>query len=390
MVLLLGASYWSVISAGLMGGLCFLAKQDYGVMNFCLGSLVLVLTQVDASGKHKRLSASSEILKNPKILLDRFLSLIFFGIAFALPVLVLIYCINSAEFLYWFNYGQLPHEIRKIHIRDFANHGDLFIPACISFYFAHRTLRIDLLFSGLFFLCAFIVSSTSGLDYTAFFFFLFLPLLLQVICDRSLVRRWWVSSLLLLVTLSCLAVPAKYLYRLLQTTALGKAEPFSFRHVYVTRPVQAFPETMPYFKNVMGSDDSIIMIEQLKEALKGKLDSGLKVLNISELTPLYAELGSAPPLHYPLWYHNKISLFPREFALIERDIDEDRFDVIILQDAHGQVSFDKLLGFLQRNPNYQTLRERGFISPTTSTGDTCNEGYCPNHLYVYVRKSLLK
>lgn len=147
---------------------------------------------------------------------------------------------------------------------------------------------------------------------------------------------------------------------------------------------------MPYFKNVMGSDDSIIMIEQLQEMFKGKATGTLKVLNISELTPLYAELGSAPPLHYPLWYHNKISLFPREIQIIDQDIDNNLFDVIVLQNAHGQANFEEFLARLQGNPHYQSLRERGFVSPTTSTGDTCFEGYCPNHLYVYVRKSLLE
>jgi hypothetical protein len=43
----------------------------------------------------------------------------------------------------------------------------------------------------------------------------------------------------------------------------------------------------------------------------------------------------------------------------------------------------------QKKPQYGILREKGFVSPTTSTGDDCFEGYCPNHIYVYVRKSLL-
>ena len=390
MVLLLGRGYLSVIAAGLVGGLCFLAKQDYGVMNFCLGSLVLLLTRTDKASLSENISFDLAVLTDFKRMSAIVGLIALFAIAFTLPVLALIYWVDGAPFFYWFNYGQPPHEIRKIHIWDFKNHGNLLIPACIGFYFAYRTRRIDLLFAGIFFICSFVVSSTSGLDYTAFFFFLFLPLLIQTVRDRVLVRKKWVSFLLLLATLACIAFPAKYFYRLVQTTILAKAEPFSFRHVYVTRPVQAFPESMPFFKNVMGSDDSILMINQLQEILKGKTGPELQVLNISELTPLYAELGSTPPLHYPLWYHNKISLFPREIELIDRDIDENKFDVIILQNAHGQANFEEFLARLQANSHYETLRERGFVSPTTSTGDTCFEGYCPNHLYVYVRKSLLK
>lgn len=390
MVLLLSSSYISLMAAGLMAGICFLAKQDYGVMNLCLGSLVILLTQSKQSTPYRTITFKFSVLRDLQELKLIFGAGILFFAFFVLPIAALIYFVDSTQFFYWFNYGQSPHEIRKIHIWDFANHGDLFLPACIAFYFAYRTVRMDLLFAGIFFICAFIVSSTSGLDYTAFFFFLFLPLLVQTVRDKHLVQKRWLSALLLLAVLTCIAFPAKYLYRLVQTTVLAKAEPFSFRHIYVTRPVQAYPESMPYFKNVMGSIDSIVMIEKLQEIAKSNPSINLKVLNISELTPIYAELGSSPPLHYPLWYHAKISLFPKEIRLINQDIDDSKFDVILLQDAHGQANFDEFLTRLQKNSQYQTLRELGFVSPTTSTGDTCHEGYCPNHIYVYVRRTLLR
>ena len=76
--------------------------------------------------------------------------------------------------------------------------------------------------------------------------------------------------------------------------------------------------------------------------------------------------------------------------MIDQDIDSNLFDVIVLQNAHGQANFEEFLARLQGNSHYQSLREQGFVSPTTSTGDTCFDGYCPNHLYVYVRKSLLE
>jgi len=390
MVLLLSTSYWSLMAAGFMGGICFLAKQDYGVMNLCLGSLVILLTQARQSGPDRKITFQFSALRHLQLIKPIIGAGILFLAFFALPIVAFIYSVDSAQFLYWFNYGQPPHEIRRVHIRHFADHGNLFLPACIAFYFAYRTVRMDLLFAGLFFICAFTVSSMSGLDYTAFFFFLFLPLLVQTAMDKQLVQKGWLSALLVLAVLTCVAFPAKYMYRLVQTTVLAKAEPFSFRHVYVTRPVQAYPESMPYFKNVMGSNDSIVMIEKLQEIAKANPDVSLKVLNISELTPIYAELGSTPPLHYPLWYHTKISLFPKEIKLIDQDIDDNKFDVILLQDAHGQANFDEFLTRLQKNSDYQTLRERGFVSPTTSTGDTCYEGYCPNHIYVYVRRTLLK
>ncbi|WP_217425429.1 hypothetical protein [Polynucleobacter tropicus] len=385
------------MAAGFMAGLCFLAKQDYGVMNLCLGSLVIFLTQGQQGGLYHQIQFHLSYAKDWQKVRSIFTAIFLFLTFFILPIALLINFTDSDQFFYWFNYGQSPHEIRKIHIWDFANHGDLFIAACIAFYFAYRTVRMDVLFAGIFFICSFIVSSTSGLDYTAFFFSLFIPLLIQTVWDKRLVQNRWVSIVLMLAILTSVVFPAKYIYRLVQTTVLAKAEPFSFRHLYVTRPVQNFPGSMPYFKNVMGSDDSLLMINELQKIFKSSRHANksrnvtkLKVLNISELTPLYAELGSVPPLHYPLWYHKGISLFPQEIQMIDRDLDDAKFDVVILQNAHGQVNFEEFLTRLQSNPNYETLRERGFISPSTSTGDTCREGYCQSHMYVYVRKDLLK
>ena len=268
MVLLLRSSRWSLVTAGTMGGICFLAKQDYGVMNLCLGSLVILITQAKPSGSYRKITFQFSDLKDLQKLKSIVGAGILFWTFFALPIAALIYFADSAQFFYWFNYGQPPHEIRKIHIWDFANHGNLFLPACIAFYFAYRTMRMDLLFAGIFFICAFIVSSTSGLHFTAFFFILFLPLLVQTVLDKKLVQKKWLSILLVLAVMTCIVFPAKYLYRLVQTTTLGKAEPFSFRHVYVTRPVRAYPESMPFFKNVMGSNDSMAMIEKLQEIAK--------------------------------------------------------------------------------------------------------------------------
>lgn len=390
MVCLLGVGYWSYIAAGIFAGLCFLAKQDYGIMNLCLGSFVLFVTRPNAKTPFREISFHFRALLDRRHWVLTLGPITVFLLAFSLPILLLMYLVDIDQFLYWFNYGQPPHKIRKLYIWNFVDHGNLLIPACIAFYLSCRTRRIDLLFAGIFFICSFVVSSTSGLDYTAFFFFLFLPLLLQAIQNRAIIAKSWVSIALIIATLTCLIFPAKYFYRLVQTAILNKAEPYSFRHVYVTRPVKAFPESMPYFKNVMGSLDSIVLIEQLQRIFKNRSGPPLTMLNISELTPLYAELGSEPPLHYPLWYHTKISLFPREIQVIDQDIDDAKFDIVVLQNAHGQANFENFLARLQKNTQYESLRERGFVSPTTSTGDTCYEGYCPNHIYVYVRKSLLK
>lgn len=145
-------------------------------MNLCLGSLVILLSQCDRESPYRKITFQFFKLKDLRKIQAIVSAGIVFALCFALSIAVFIFAVDSAQFFYWFNFGQPPHEIRKIHIWDFANHGNLFVPAYIAFYFAYRTVRMDLLFVGVFFICYFVVSSNSGLDYTAFFFFLFAPI----------------------------------------------------------------------------------------------------------------------------------------------------------------------------------------------------------------------
>jgi len=97
------------------------------------------------------------------------------------------------------------------------------------------------------------------------------------------------------------------------------------------------------------------------------------MLNISELTPLYAELSITPPLNYPLWYHTKISLFPQEIKIIDRDIDNAKFDVVVLQNTHGQVNFEHFYNDCRKILNMRFCEKKVLYHQPSQRGTTVSK-----------------
>ncbi len=402
-VIFLLAAIWSILKPGipwvilssLFAGICLITKQDYGIVAAgIVGVLIIAQSTTDLKFQPKKISFALKNQINNYYFL--FGQLLIFSILFFLPLVILLQVVDVESFLYWFNYGQPPHTLRKIYIWNFISRGNILISAFVASYIFWKTRRFDTLVACLILYSGFVVSSTSGLDYTSFYYLLTLPLLISILWKLT-IKHKLVKYFLLIGLMLCLATPIKYLFRLVETTVISKPEPFSFRARYVTRPVAYFPESAPFFNNVMGSIDSIAMISELKNQFKeylipynGSQFTPLTMFLMGEMTPLFAELNIKPPTNVPLWFHTKISLFPREIDIMRREFTQTKYDIVILQNAHGQSNFEEFLSILQRNPNYESMRDRGYVSPTTSTGDPCFEGYCPNHIYVYVRRSLLK
>jgi hypothetical protein len=67
----------------------------------------------------------------------------------------------------------------------------------------------------------------------------------------------------------------------------------------------------------------------------------LKVLNMSELTPLAAEVpfelekGSG----HPLWYHLGVGMFNREAAMFESRISKKYYDLVLFESVPGLNNF---------------------------------------------------
>lgn len=65
----------------------------------------------------------------------------------------------------------------------------------------------------------------------------------------------------------------------------------------------------------------------------------LRVLNMSELTPLALELGFTPPINQPMWYHLNIGIFQKEVDELCRRVKNSEYDLVLFQDIPGLVHF---------------------------------------------------
>jgi len=112
----------------------------------------------------------------------------------------------------------------------------------------------------------------------------------------------------------------------------------------------------------------------------------LRVLNLTELTPIYAELGAEPTKGLPLWFHTKVSLFPQQIEQLNEMLAGQAFDIILLQGTHEGLTapYRNFLSILNANHSYVLLREVQ-DSPANATWPC--EPDCQGAIFVFVKKA---
>jgi hypothetical protein len=94
------------------------------------------------------------------------------------------------------------------------------------------------------------------------------------------------------------------------------------------------------FRNMKMPEPTIRGMERIL-AMDIVKKEGLKVLNMSELTPLAAavpfELEKGPDL--PLWYHLGVGMFNREAAKFEKRIAAEYYDLVLFESVPGLNNF---------------------------------------------------
>lgn len=331
---------WLALSAFFIF-LSFFTKQDGGALAFVLCLALLGYISI--------------IDKNLKL----------FGIfsgAFIIVAIVFIVPLLQYDFAYWFNYGQPPHYSR-LNLMDFLN--EIFLrSAWEKFYFVvaiiiginkinstpgFLTNRKEMLFLLLTlgiltqallvqvtsyiphnvnvyfhsFAFAYIISHTNfKLDFAK-------PVLL--VAGLALILFWWSSDYW------------KYGERIVQrflpekeaqneenvvsknTWKLAQDTTFADRSEWVLSDYKSFQKIYMPKETVQGID-SIMAMDIIKK-------DSLKVLNMTELTPLAYEIGydlEASP-EYPLWFHQNVAFFDREVTYLCEKVQNEAYDLILFQ-----------------------------------------------------------
>jgi len=367
----------AVICAGLLVGLAVLTKQDVGLLAFLIGGFFTAVLSFEPNSNQV---IPSEYLIRDKGLVRLMLKrLLIFFLSVFFVVFIFAEATDPQKFIYWFNYGQTPHERRS-----FMHLGLLWglialLPGAI---FNNRRLFM----SGAFFLAASITRKTSGLEFTHYYYVAFIPIFVDEFLNvKNTIKN---ALMMLFLTFLILVHPVKSAYYVLEAMAIHQPEHFFFNYRKISGPLVAMPNKLDAFSTKLMAPQATIdallhlKTEMAEWQLSGR-GSDFRVLNMTELTPIYAELNVQPPKKIPLWFHSKITLFQDQVDELNAVLKTDLYDLILIQGTHEGLSptYTGLISVLDNNLSYDRLPiVKGTPSNLTCTGD------CQGDIFIYKKR----
>jgi len=375
------AKAWLVLAAFFT--VCSLfTKQDAGALGFMLG---MVLTGYHSFREKKWMPA------------------ILYGGSFVLILCLFILPFRSHEFGYWFNHGQAPHSARisAFEIVDEFFTGSqwikfyIFLIIIILFirfkswkelWEDKQTMIFLLLTVGILGEAAiFQVTSYTPPDNNIFFhsfaiaFVLYiLSGLLPVNFNKTAIVAAYTAGLLIWWS----SVYWKYIQRIAQRALPATEETVSKtgENVITKKTFMILPKDtldvpvsewkfsgLKSFNKIYMPQPTIDGMNRLlnMDLVKQHKEKGdLKVLNMSELTPLAVEMpyqlerGS----HYPLWYHLGVGMFNKQAEMFEKKIVNKEYDLVLFEHIPTLNNFypfrvrDSLLNHYQKVDSFYAPR----------------------------------
>lgn len=321
--------------------LSFFTKQDGGALAFAL-SLALLLYYSYAERTPKSLG-------------------VFLG-AFIVSATIIILPLLQYDFSYWFNFGQPPHYSR-LNFVDFLSQIFRFsmwekfymvvvlfigfnkIKNLRGFLQNHREALFFLLTLGIL-VQALLVQVTSYIPHNVnvyFHSFAFAYIISNVNFKFDFAKPAFLWSAFLLIFFWWSGDYWKYGERIVRKVLPeAKADPEEdvvSRNTWMVEKDTTFADRSQW---VLSDYESFKKIYMPKETVEGidrimNMDivkkESLRVLNMTELTPLSYEIGYAleANLHYPLWFHYGVAFFDREINYFCKKIENKEYDLILFQ-----------------------------------------------------------
>ena len=340
---------WKYLWLSLSGFFVFVSfytKQDAGAMTFFICTGLLVYDAI--------------ILRRIKPLA------VFFAALIATALLLILPFINHG-FGYWFNHGQLPHTPR-ISVSDissdFFNESDwlkfyIFVIILLltiqaknwrTVFTDRRKMLFVLLVLGIILEAAiFQVTSYIPADNNIFFHSFAIAIILTLIAelvpvDFSVPKIFLVTAAGIMLWWS--SVYWKFIERYIfkpgpQSTAANVVNKKTYLILkpdtsdipmdqWRTMPLKAFHKMLMPGPTV----DGINRLMQLP-MVRNHMEKGapLKVLNMTELTPLAHEMSFEleKGSHYPMWYHKGVSMFQKETNMFCNRIQNNYYDLVLFE-----------------------------------------------------------
>lgn len=355
----IGPKRVSVMGAGLLTGFAVLSKQDFGLLTLLISGVLVSVTSLGSDRNTILSKFNRDFYLKRSVTLS--INLLLLVISTAAVIVICILLTDVELFRYWFNHGQEPHIIHTPSIHKLLSGGAL---GWFIFIFSMCNNNYRLFVASMIIIAATITNNTSGLYFTHYYFVAFLA----VVIDECLQIKTRFKVLLVLLVLSgsfaMMIGPFKNVKSVFESVLKHRPEHFLFDYRLLSRATVSFPHELQIFSShTQAPQQTIDLILELKrmsvELNKTSKDTTFKVLNISELTPIYAELQSVPPIGLPLWFHTNVALFPREIELLEKLLSGQEYDLILIQGTHEGLTdtYKKFFSIMKKNNSYELLQE---------------------------------
>jgi hypothetical protein len=264
---------------------------------------------------------------------------IFFTLIFVLPAL-------PYNFLYWFNYGQPPHDSRLV-LNDFFNHiigwayWEKFFLLLVILVILDKVRAGRAFFENkkeflFLFIClaiigeALIIQVTSdeppyGEDFFYAFGFAFCFSYFRI--NLELNRLFYLATCLVLIVFWWTGIYWRNIQRVVakKPVAVRIMEQAAVPHKY--RLAKEF-KTMD---RLYLAEETIAGIKKIKEMDIVKRKKDLKVLNMSELTSLAYEIPFTPLTNQPMWFHQTVSIWEKEVNEFCSKVKNNEYDLVLFE-----------------------------------------------------------
>lgn len=354
-----------VVVSAFFVAFAFMTKQDTGALALCIALALLLFDAV----------------------LERYYkTLLLFSGAYVFFMALLIVPFLQYEFNYWFNLGQFPH-YGRVDKFDMVNEflgASHFIKLYLFFITAIIMIRLRdvhvLKENKNFFLFALLVLCILGqaaiiqvTSYTPtdgniyFHSFAFAFMLFYFSKHFETIKVW---KLMIFAVLIGLWWSDFFWNRFLRERVEGLLVKDKFKREQViskrtfllkddttkmTRSHWIVPE-LESFKRVKIPEGTAVGINKLM-AMPEVKKKDFKMLNMSELTPLAAEMGYAleKGASYPLWFHKGVSFFDREVKYFCDRVGNQDYDMILFEDIPNVNQFYpyEVRACIQENYNFR-------------------------------------
>jgi hypothetical protein len=379
------------LAAGTLSGLAILTKQDFGLLSVLISG-ALVLRSSLGTDYEKILPDNKSLFEKRTLALAAF-NLSVFTSALAGSISLFIFYTDPSGFTYWFNYGQAPHDHRGITFRDLVANSFGTLGILLTALAVMRN-NFRILVAAVFLTASSVSRTTSGLGFTHYYFVAFIPILLYECWHLQIRYKRLLLFILLVATIRVVIKPLSDLRHVLVSIARQQPEHFFFDYKLLSLPLVETPVDLLAFSNhTQMPQETIALLRHIKEmVLQRQVQNSqltqtppVKLLNMTELTPVYSELGVAPPKHLPLWFHTKVSLFPEQIQDINNQLADTAYDYIMIQGTHEGLTetYRKFLATLNSNTGYH-LESRVHASPFNATWPC--EPDCQGDIYLYAKR----